>query len=50
VYGEYYAVYKANKHTTWYVIFDKTNDSYIIRNIINNHTPDYPKLIADLGE
>jgi hemerythrin-like domain-containing protein len=48
--GQYYASYKANKHTTWYVLFDITKDHYQIRNIINNHTPDYPKFIAGLKD
>lgn len=48
--GHLYATYKANRHTTWYILFDKSNDRYIVRNLINNHTPDYPKFIASLKE
>jgi hypothetical protein len=49
-FGQYYATYKANRHTSWYVLFDMSNDRYIIRNLINNHTPDYPKFIDSLKQ
>lgn len=49
-FGEFYATYKVNRHTTWYILFDKNEDRYIVRNLINNHTPDYPKFIASLKQ
>jgi hypothetical protein len=33
----YYATYKPNKHTTWYVFFNYKDDRYLIRYITNNH-------------
>lgn len=47
-YGSLCIKYKANKRTTWYITFDKENDVYLIKNIINNHTPDYPAFLREL--
>jgi hypothetical protein len=47
-YGAWYSAFRANKHTTWYIIFDKQHDRYIVRNIINNHTSDYPAFIRQI--
>jgi hypothetical protein len=33
--GEFYATYKANRHTTWYVTFDVQDDIYLVRNVLN---------------
>lgn len=33
----YYASYRRNKNTTWYVFFNYTKDIYYIRYIGNNH-------------
>ncbi len=44
-YGVYYCQYKHNWKTTYYVSFDVENDYYLVRNIINNHSPDYPNFI-----
>jgi hypothetical protein len=41
-YGNFYCKYKHNNKTTWYILFDKLNDKYIVNNITNNHSPDYP--------
>ncbi len=46
--GAWYAEYKPNRRTTWFVTFDKKGDRYIIRNLINNHTKDYPEFIRGL--
>jgi hypothetical protein len=43
-YGNFYCKYKHNNKTTWYVLFDKINDNYLVNNITNNHSPDYPLL------
>jgi len=32
-----YITYKANSHTTWYVMFEEYEDSYVIRHITNSH-------------
>lgn len=40
-YGTYYCKYKRNHQTTWYIIFDKENDFYLIKYITNNHTQNY---------
>ncbi len=47
-YGAWYIRYKANKHTTWYITFDIQDEVYLVKNIINNHTPDYPEFIRDI--
>ncbi|MEO7308952.1 MAG: hypothetical protein ABIX01_01030 [Chitinophagaceae bacterium] len=44
-YGAWYAEYKPSRHTSWFVTFDKKGERYIIRNLINNHTKDYPEFI-----
>ena len=38
-YGEdlHYISYHRNKRTTWYILFEKTGNYYLIRHITNNH-------------
>jgi hypothetical protein len=36
--GMYYAVFKKNNNTSWYVFFNYEDDVYYIRYIGNNHT------------
>jgi hypothetical protein len=38
--GIYYAAFRINKHTTWYVFFDKKGNRYFIEYITNNHMPE----------
>lgn len=45
-FGSYYVSYKANKNTTWYIIFDIKNDIYLVSFITNNHSYNYPRLIT----
>ena len=35
--GSNYIFYKANNHTTWFVFFEKQNNSYLITGLLNNH-------------
>lgn len=35
--GSYYVIYKVNKNTTWYILFDRNDDKYLISHILNNH-------------
>ena len=44
-YGKFYCRYKPNQHTTYYITFDTQNDYFIVKNIITNHTPQYPRYI-----
>lgn len=44
-YGRYYCKYKANKKTTWYITFDNEGTTYVIKNLMNNHTEEYPTYI-----
>ena len=45
--GTYYALYKANRRTTWFIIFDNIDDELLlVRNIFNNHTEEYPRFIT----
>lgn len=36
--GSSYIFYKSNSRTTWYIIFEKEEEQYLITNISNNHT------------
>jgi hypothetical protein len=42
--GSNYIFYKANAHTTWYVFFEKQNNSFLITGIINNHCEEAKEL------
>jgi hypothetical protein len=44
--GTFYWKYKPNRNTTWYVFFDVKNETYLIKNIVNNHSKDYPLYIS----
>jgi hypothetical protein len=44
--GSLYCKYKPNRNTTWYVFFDVENDIYLIKNIVNNQSKDYPIYIS----
>lgn len=35
--GSNYIFYKSNNRTNWYVFFEKSNQNYLITEIINNH-------------
>jgi hypothetical protein len=41
-FGKYYCTYKANKKTSWYVLFDIETDIYLVKLITNNHSSKYP--------
>ncbi len=43
-FGTFYCKYKHNSKTTWYITFDIEEEFYIMQNIINNHSADYPIL------
>jgi hypothetical protein len=47
-YGQYYCVYKANSRTSYFITFDMEADLFLIKNIFNNHTADYPRYIRGL--
>ncbi|MBQ9362652.1 MAG: hypothetical protein IJT97_04425 [Bacteroidaceae bacterium] len=32
-----YITYNKNPHTTWYIMFEETNEEYFVRHITNNH-------------
>ena len=42
--GSNYTFYKSNNRTTWYVFFEKKNQSYLITGIINNHCEEAKEL------
>ena len=46
--GRYYARYKANSHTTYYITFDTDGQRYLIKNIFSNHQPQYPRYIKGI--
>ena len=37
-FGTTYIFYKANHRTTWYIFFEKSENNYLITNIINSHS------------
>ncbi len=45
-FGNYYSYYKHNYKTTWIIFFDKEDENYLVKFITNNHSSDYPKIIA----
>ena len=40
-YGKYYAIFKINNNTTYYITYDFENAFYLIKNIFNNHEKEY---------
>ncbi len=44
-YGTFYCSYKSNPSTTWFISFDFEDDTYLIKNITNNHTKEYLQII-----
>jgi len=47
-YGAFYCRYSPNKHTTWYITFDTDGQTFLVKNIFNNHTKDYPSFVRNL--
>ena len=47
-FGNWYCSYKANSKTTYFITFDYENDVYLIKNITNNHSRDYPAFIKGI--
>jgi hypothetical protein len=43
--GSWYCKYKPNNNTTWYISFDTDGSTFLIRNIFNNHSEEYPIFI-----
>jgi chlorite dismutase len=46
--GKYFCTYKPNKNTTWYITFDVEDDVYLVNNLTNNHSADYPRFIRGI--
>lgn len=36
-FGSFYITYRHNQRTTWYIIFDESDDLFFVRHIVNNH-------------
>ena len=47
--GTYYCTYRHNTKTSWYIYFDIEGELYNIKNIINNHSADYPRFIKSIN-
>lgn len=47
-FGAWYCSYKANSKTTYFITFDCENDVYLVKNITNNHSRDYPSFIRGI--
>ncbi len=43
-FGSFYAFYKANSNTTWFVFFEKHENIIFIKHITNNHIQDINSL------
>ncbi len=37
-FGSNYIFYKSNQRTTWYIFFEKSENNYLVTNIINSHS------------
>ncbi len=44
-FGKYYCTYRANKKTSWFIVFDIQDNKYLINYITNTHTSNYPTYI-----
>lgn len=44
--GTWYCRYQHNRKTFWFITFDTDGEIFIIRDIINNHSADYPQFIS----
>ncbi len=40
-FGQYYSKFKMNSNTTFYVVFDKFGNKYLVNTIFNNHEIGY---------
>ncbi|MCP9767768.1 hypothetical protein EGI22_07570 [Lacihabitans sp. LS3-19] len=40
-YGRYYAMFKMNSNTTFYIVFENFGDKYLVNTIFNNHEIGY---------
>lgn len=46
--GSHYCTYKPNKQTTYFITFDIEGDLFLIKNVFNNHTIEYPRYIEGI--
>jgi hypothetical protein len=44
-YGAWNCEYKPNRRTSWFITFDKNEEVYLVKNLMNNHTKEYPAYI-----
>ena len=44
--GTYFVRHKANSKTTYYIIFDKKDDRYLVKDIFSNHDQSYENIIS----
>ena len=45
--GGYFATFKINRRTSWYILFDiDASGDFLIRHVMNNHSYDYPQYIG----
>ena len=47
-FGFYFCTYKPNKHTSYFITFDVEGDLFLIKNVFNNHTVEYPRYIKGI--
>jgi hypothetical protein len=49
--GTYYAAFKINRRTSWYILYDiNTDGDFLIRHVMNNHSNEYPYFISSSRE
>ncbi len=44
-YGKKYLRYDATNQTSWYIFFDQKDHRFLVNNILNNHSQEFPELI-----
>jgi hypothetical protein len=45
-FGKYYCTYKHSNKTSWYIVFDVEDDTYLVSFVTNNHSHNYPIYIG----
>ncbi|RBQ02986.1 hypothetical protein DRW42_23905 [Pedobacter miscanthi] len=45
--GSYYIHFNMNPNTTWYFVFEKNDNRYLITYVFNNYSPEAKDLIYD---
>lgn len=44
--GKWYCRYQHNRKTFWFILFDTDGKTFFIRDLISNHSAEYPQFIS----